>query len=200
MKSALLNTTPTLFAPNCLAGILYHDLGLQFRSPTINTMMLQTDFAKLVLDLDHYLEQKLIFFKHPDYECPCAYLDDIVIHFTHYDSEKIAEEKWEERKRRVDKENLFICLMERDGIEHETLQRLATVSARGLVVFTANDHLDIPYAVRIPKYSELNEVGNILSYSYLTGKREYEKYFDFVKWFNEANGASYDVRAFVKIH
>lgn len=65
MREALTNTTPTFLCPNCIGGILFHDLGLQFRSPTVNLMMLQTDFVKFVLNMEYYLTQKLVFFKHP---------------------------------------------------------------------------------------------------------------------------------------
>lgn len=199
MRRALTNHTPTLLCPNCLGGILFHDLRLQFRSPTVNTMMLQTDFAKFVLNFDYYLEQQLHFFKHPDYDCPCAYLDDITVHFTHYENEQMAEEKWEERKLRIDRENLFICLMERDGIDKHTIEKLGSIKTRGIVIFTATEYPDIPYTLYLPKYSGEAEVGNILSYSYITGKREYERYFDFVKWFNEAgNDSVYNIKPYVR--
>lgn len=72
MREALTNTTPTFLCPNCIGGILFHDLGLQFRSPTVNLMMFQTDFVKFVLNMDDYLAKELSFFKHPEYDFPCA--------------------------------------------------------------------------------------------------------------------------------
>ena len=75
---------------------------------------------------------------------------------------------------------------------------LQGIQARGLVVFTANSYPDIPYALQIPKYASEGEVGNILTRSYLDGSREYEKYFDFVKWFNEADGIPHAVSKFSK--
>ena len=79
----------------------------------------------------------------------------------------------------------------------EDILRLGSIHARGLVVFTANAYPDIPYALQIPKYAADGEVGNILAKSYWDDSHEYEKYFDFVKWFNEANG-EYDISPFVK--
>lgn len=199
MRAALENTSPTLLCPNCIGGILFHDLGLMFRSPTVNTMMLQTDFAKFVLDLNHYLSQELVFFNHPEYEFPCAKLDDIVIHFTHYHTEQEATQKWKERTKRINQDNLFIFLMERDGLTQDMIRRLGSVRARGLVIFTANSYPDVPYTLQIPKYQQEGEVGNVLALSYLSGNREYEAYFDFVKWFNESNySGNYDISNFVK--
>lgn len=198
MREALTNTTPTFLCPNCIGGILFHDLGLQFRSPTVNLMMLQTDFAKYVLDMEHYLAEELVFFKHTEYDCPCAHLGDITIHFTHYHTEEEAAQKWLQRSARIDRDNLFVFLEERDGLTREEMLRLGHIRARGLVIFTANDYPDIPYALQIPKYAPEGEVGNILAKSYWDDSREYERYFDFVKWFNEADGSGYAISDFCK--
>lgn len=198
MRQALINTNPTFLCPNCIGGILFHDLKLQFRSPTVNLMMYQTDFFKFVMDLDHYLGQELRFFRHSEYACPCAYLDDIVIHFTHYSSEESAKAKWLERVKRIDRDNLFIFIMERDGITGDCIRQLGNLSVRGIVAFTYNDYPDIPYAVKIDKYASDGEVGNVLRKNYLNDSHEYEQYFDFVKWFNNANGGNYDVTPYRK--
>lgn len=198
LRGALTNKTPTFLCPNCIGGIIFHELGLQFRSPTVNLMMYQTEFVKFVLDLDHYLEQELVFFQHPEYAFPCARLGDLTLHFTHYHSETEAAEKWLERSKRIDRENLFVFLMERDGLTREDILRLGALRVRGLVVFTANAYPDIPYALQIPKYASGHEVGNVLAKTYWNGRHEYEQYFDFVKWFNEANGGNYDISAFIK--
>lgn len=198
MRRALKAETPTFLCPNCIGGILFHDLGLQFRSPTVNTMMNQRDFVRFVLKLDHYLEQEPEFFEHPEYDFPCAKLDDITVHFTHYHTESEAAKKWKARTARIERENLFVFLIQRDGLTEEEIRSLSRIKARGLVVFTANAYPDIPYALQIPKYAPDGEVGNILEKSWLDGSREYEKYFDFVKWFNEANGGDFDIAPFKK--
>ncbi len=193
MRKKLTNKTPTFLCPNCIGGIMFHDLGLQFRSPTVNLMMLQTDFLKFVLDLDGYLSKELEFYKSDKYECPCAMLGDISIHFTHYSSEKEAQQKWKERSSRIARDNLFVFLTERDGITESEIRSLENIKARGLVVFTANEYKDLPYTVSISKYKNDGEVGNILQRSYINDSREYEKYFDFIKWFNESTENSKSV-------
>lgn len=197
MRKRLKNTSPSFLCPNCIGGILFHDLGLRFQSPTVNLMMTQTDFVRFLLHMDEYLGGSFEFFDHDTYECPCAYLSNtglerITIHFTHYDSSEEAERKWCERAKRIDKENLFVFLQERDGLTKDDILSLANLRVRGLVVFTAKRYDDIPYAIQIPDYEENGEVGNILRKSLLNGKREYEKHFDFVRWFNEADGWPYN--------
>ena len=196
MRKSLKNTDVTFLCPNCIGGILFHDLGIQFKSPTVNLMMTQVDFIKFILNMDYYLEQNFVFYDDSNYSCPCAKLDDIVVHFTHYADENIAVEKWSSRVLRMNKDNIFVFLTERDGITKEQIAMLRRLNVRGLVVFTSNNYPDIEYAVHIPKYEQQGEVGNILKKSIVNGKREYERYFDFVKWFNESTGESYDVTPF----
>lgn len=198
MRKALRNEDVTFLCPNCMGGLLFHDLGLQFKSPTVNLMIPQTDFAKFVLDMDKYLNTEFVFFKNEKSNFPCAKLDDITVYFTHYSSEEEAEKKWKERVSRINKDNMFVFLAERDGLTREDILKLRNLNVKGLLVFTANDYPDIEYTLQISKYKNDGMVGNILQKSHLTGKREYEKFFDFVKWFNEADGKNFDVSKYAK--
>lgn len=203
MRKALKNDNITFFTPNCIGGILFHDLGLRFCSPTVNLMMRSNDFVAFVNNLDAYLNGEFTEFKHEEYTCPCAHLSakgcrDIDIHFTHYKTFNEAVEKWNERAKRIDKDNTFIFVTERDGLTKEEIESLKNLDVKGIVAFTANDYPEIPYGVFIKKYAQSGEVGNILKKNYLTDAREYEKYFDFVKWFNNASGKKYDVTPFTK--
>lgn len=199
MRRQLVNTTASFLCPNCIGGILFHDLGLKFQSPTVNLMMFQQDFARYVLRLEHYQNQKLLFYKDPSYSCPCARLDDITIHFTHYATEAEAEQKWIERSKRLNIDNLFVFLEERDALTYEQMQLLGKLDLKGLVIFTANKYPDLPYCLYLPDYEKDGEVGNILEKNRLDDSRRYEKYFDFVKWFNEAAGSGYDITPFSRV-
>ncbi len=202
MQKQLNNKDITLLIPNCAGGHLFHDLRLQFKSPTINLMMYQDEFIIFCLNLDAYLSADLVFFNHEEYSFPCAKiivdgLPTIHIHFNHYSSETEAEEKWNERKKRINKNNMFVFAEERDGITKDDILKLSQLRVKGLVVFTCNNYSDIPYQVYIPKYHADGEVGNILIRHYWNDSKEYEKYFDFVKWFNEASGYPYDVSDYI---
>lgn len=196
MRKHLINHDMTLLCPNCMGGTLFHDLGLQFRSPTINLMMYQTDFLKFALDLDHYLNSDFKFFKSPDYDFPCAKLSDITIHFSHYASQEEALQTWNRRKARIDKQNMFVVCSERDGLTKADILRLGNeLKVRGLLVFTENDYPEIPYTLQIKK----DGVGSILQrVSFLTYEEKFERVFDFVSWFNQADGGNYDITPYIK--
>ena len=203
MRRALKNTNFTLLAPNCLAGILLHDLGLRFMTPTVNLMMTQTDFLQFTLHLREYIREELRFVDLPDENCPCAYLGgenlpSVTIIFTHYRTAEEAKAKWLDRITRINFDNIFVLLEERDGITEDDLHKLSLLNVRGVVAFTCNQYDAIPYTVYLEKYHSAGEVGNILKKNHLTGSREYEKYFDFIQWFNKADGKNYDVSEFVR--
>ena len=44
----------TIIAQNCIGGVIYSDLGLQFLSPTINMFIEDENFVKLVENLEYY--------------------------------------------------------------------------------------------------------------------------------------------------
>lgn len=200
MQRRLVNNDFSLICPNCLGGMLLHDLRLPFLSPTVNLMMRQREFVRFVLDMEYYLSQELRFYNDLNYVCPSAKLGEgdktITIYFTHYKNKNEAENCWYKRILRIRYDNLFVLAMEKDGMNKEDIIRLGTLNIRGLVVFTANYYPDIPYTCYIPKYQKDGVLGNILVGSYLNDKKEYERYFDFVKWFNEAHGGNYDCRPY----
>lgn len=199
MRAQMTNTTMTFLCPNCLGGILFHDLGLQFRSPTVNLMMEQQDFVRFVLHMDEYLAKDFEFFDHPEYSFPCAHLGDITVHFTHFKTKEDALAKWQARSARIDRSNMFIFALERDALTYEDIAALGNLSVRGIAVFTAHEYPNLPYTIYLPELSKDGRIeANVLQKSYKDDSRLYEKYFDFVRWFNEANGGNYDISPFVK--
>ena len=46
LRKRLKNHDFTLLAPTCIAGVMYHELGMPFLSPTINLWMYDKDFVK----------------------------------------------------------------------------------------------------------------------------------------------------------
>ncbi len=51
------NKTPTIISNNCIGGIIYHDLGLEFMSPTINLFFKNEDFFTFLNDIEYYINQ-----------------------------------------------------------------------------------------------------------------------------------------------
>ena len=82
----ILENPPSIICRHCWGGLLYHTLGLQFRSPFINMFIMEADFNKLAKNFNHYMQQELVFLKEGhdpilNHNYPIVKLDDITIYF-----------------------------------------------------------------------------------------------------------------------
>ena len=185
-QKLLKNTTFSLLCNNCNGGIISHDLGLQFRSPTINLFFYGDHFFRFCENLDYYLAQELVVCENPQHkpeiEYPVCLLDDLELHFLHYSSFSEAKEKWDSRTRRINKDNLFIMWSFYDFTDIELLQRFDKLPFQNKVAFTEKEFPEYPSAFCVRNYED--GLGVLTLFDGLNGKRKIDQ-FNYVKWFNE---------------
>lgn len=190
IRRRLKNHNFTILAPTCIAGVIYHELGEKFISPTINLWMYDKDFLKFVHNLKEYLAYDLRFVQGID-KTPTAYCGDILIHFNHYKSDEEAREKWEERKHRVNFDNLFIIMADQpDGgvITHEDMLSLKDIDCKGKIVLTIKKYDDMDYLVHLPKDPEKDCVNMYMfDKSPILGRYRWERVWNYVEWLNKGN-------------
>ena len=114
-------------------------------------------------------------------------LSDLEVHFMHYHSEQEAKEKWEARSLRLDFDNLFIMMTDKDGgkgAKYEDPQAFDNLPYR--------TKWSLPISL-IPSLNPLstlkalkneNEVGDLFTFSGWNGEKYYDQ-FDYVSWFNQ---------------
>lgn len=185
-RKRLTNKDITIFCSNCTGGIISHELGLPFLSPTVNLLISSKDFIRFLLNIENYLSKELVFIE-PEGMIPVAMLGDIKIHFTHYKSEEIASEKWSSRVKRINWSNTYIILNDRDGVTYEDLVSLKKVKCKNMLVFSSHDYADLPYVFYMPQFEGQKEVGYTLGHLPITNEYYFEKYFDYVGWLNSEN-------------
>lgn len=61
IRRRLKNDNFSILCSNCIGGVIYHRLGKQFLSPTINMWFCQGEFLKFVENLPEYLKEDLAF-------------------------------------------------------------------------------------------------------------------------------------------
>lgn len=120
------NSDFTLITRDCIGGVLYHQLGLKFLSPTINLFFTPQDFNYFCLHLKSYIDGRLEESLDDNLPYPVGVLyprigKTIKVYFMHYDSFEIAKAKWEERKKRINYDNLFVISSCCYSTEIETL-------------------------------------------------------------------------------
>lgn len=183
-RKRIRNKDFSILCSNCIGGIIYSKLGIKFMSPTVNLWIRQYDFIKLAQNPRFYLEQKLRFID-SEYSYPVAMLGDIRIHFNHSRSAEEAEEDWNRRKVRVNYNNLYVILYDRDNLCREQIESLRNVKCRRLIVLTeTNNYADISYVFHMKRTKKNRIDAPVFLDQDYWGLRTFEKQFDFVSWLN----------------
>lgn len=187
-RRKLNNRNFTIISSNCVGGVITHELGLKFNSPTINLFFYPKDYIKFVSNLKHYIfYSELIEENFNDVSYPVGRLDDILIHFVHYKNFDDAKKKWKQRCKRINWDNLFFIMVERDGCTKTELMNFEKLSYKNKVVFTAQKYHEIKSSYHIvgTKYSNF-EVIDLCLYKKLSVKRWIDD-FDYVRFLNQRN-------------
>ena len=171
----------SIICSNCIGGIIYHRLGKEFLSPTINMWFLQGDFLKFVENLPEYIEKDLVFID-SKYDYPVAKLGDIRLYFNHAKTEEEARHNWIKRKNRINYDNLFVIMYDRDGITQKDIKRLENIQCKNKVVLSDKHFPNIDYVVTMSPTERVNG-SQFLDEDWL-GRRTFEKKWDFVRWLN----------------
>ena len=174
---------------NCTGGILYHDLGLQFASPTVNMYMRAEDFIKFCENLEHYLSvDKMIECQDieivGDRKYPIAKLDDILLFLVHYKSVEEAQRKWNERKRRINYDKIVILNNDREGMTQQLMERFERLPYKKVMFVHKPTERDSHVFHYLPGYEDEDCVGIITDPIGLTGLRPIDQ-FDWVKFLNQ---------------
>lgn len=170
--------------------MLYHDLGLRFNSPTVNLYIPFPDYIKFCQNLEHYLSlpiDAMVEGPIAPEGCPTGILEDMRLVFAHYKSFDEARNKWYERAKRVDMNNLYIMLAQRDGCSADDVRAFDAVTYGHKLAFTAEPMQDVQCAAYVPEFVQEGEV-RVLTYyvSHFTGRRIMDAY-DCVNFLNEGH-------------
>ena len=188
-RKKLNNKEPSLLSSNCNGAFLLHDLGLEFRTPTVNLWMKPKDYIELLKHLEAYLKEPLQFDDRLEqqYGYPVGVLKDTVkIYFQHYKTRQEAQEKWEKRSARVDLQNLFIWFTDRDGCTYEDLKEFDALPYKNKVAFTHVSYPEFKSAFYIEGFEKEKEVGLIFDFKKDKFAVKYYDDFPYVEWFNGA--------------
>lgn len=190
-RTRLTNRDFTIICQNCIGGVIYHELGLPFLSPTINLWIDEKDFYRFAANLRHYLSQELRFVELNGEHTPVAYCDDIRIHFNHYHSAEEAAEKWYARCKRVNWDNIWLICSDRWSDDpnklpsEDDIRSFGNLDVKGRCVFAVKDYGGLDYIYHLRKDPEGDYI-----YPFMVDKYKWLPFwkwqfqFDYVKWLN----------------
>lgn len=186
LRNRLKNKNVSIIASNCIGSFLCHDLGIGFKSPTVNLFFESVDFIKFVENLEAYLEKELYFYGNAEQGYPIGKLDDLYVHFVHYVDFEECVKAWERRKSRIVRDNIFIIHTDRDGCTDNIIERFDKISYNK-ILFSHLPSEKYSFIKYIPGWESDECVGELYKYCDYKGNRFYEKYFDIVSWLNQSN-------------
>ncbi len=181
----LKNKTPSIISSNCNAGIIYHDMGLRFFSPTINLSFEMNDFVRMLQNLRWYMEQPVTPCEDNRFDFPVGKIGDIEIRFNHYKSFEEACNKWEERKKRIDWDNLYIMAIDGDNCSYESLKTFDSLPFVNKVVFTHRPYPEIKSSFYIHGFENDEGIGPVIYFKRQFFVRRYLDDFDYVAFLNK---------------
>lgn len=181
--AGLKNHTFSIISSNCNGGVITSELREQFRTPTINLFMSPADYLKFAVNLEYYLSLDVVEKTNSFKSFPVGTIGDVTLNFMHYHSFDEARKKWNERKKRVNFDDLFFMMAEKDGCTPEMVREFDSLPYKNKVIFTANEYPDCASAVCVAPDAKNGEAPIMTDYVSLT-HRIYDKYFDYVGWLN----------------
>ena len=187
-RARLQNKDFTLFASNCVGGVLYSELKLLFRSPTINLWIPPADFIKFCTNPHAYMSIPFEAIA-SDKPYPVAHCGDITLHLVHYASVQEAQEAWQRRAKRINWDNIFIMMSERDGCTEQDLKNFDALPNPHKVVFVHQLMPQIGSYIYLPgteiqeRENSFHKVVGLTAYNSWKATR-YIDLFDYVEFFN----------------
>ena len=180
------NKTITIISDNCLAGFFCNDMGIDFYTPFLNGSFTPSDYIKLLKNWDYYMAKPLEFIKDSNQTCPIAQIGDIRYRFTHYKTEKQARAIWSIGKKRMNLDNMFFILTEKQFCTEEVMREFDSLPYKNKVILTHKPYPEIKCAYYIRGFEEYDHC--LVVSDYVKGQifvRCYYDDFDYVKWFND---------------
>ncbi len=182
-RKKLKNNSPSILCDNCNAGIILHDLGLKFNSPTVNLYFEPDDYLRLISKPHKYLDTVPSEIE-SNKSFPVGMINDITAYFMHFDSFESAKEKWVSRSKRFDYSDYFVMMAEKNGCTYEHIARFDALPIAHKVIFTHKPYPEFGSAYYIKGFEDEGEVGVLSDWKPGFLKRRWLDDFDYVAFLN----------------
>lgn len=183
----------SIIAQICVGGVMYHMLGVQFQSPTIDLWLEGEDYMKLAENLEKYMRDLEPFPIMEDYKeegkapYPIIGVGDIKLYCMHYTSCEEAIEAWKRRRERVDFSRCMAIATEWDmGYDEDLITRfLALPYPKVLFAKSKREDKNTVFCDERAWNERAKTINVPLLTCYKHGyKRCFEEVFDVVDWIN----------------
>ncbi|CAN5431992.1 hypothetical protein BH11BAC3_BH11BAC3_06200 [soil metagenome] len=177
------NKDITILSNNCIGGIILNHLEQRFNSPTVNLYFNAPDFLKFLERVDYYLAKEITFSYQSKYEekimpYPIGTIEDIEMHFVHYESFEDAKDKWEKRSKRINHDNIFVIGSDIGHCTPELIDQFLSLPYKNKIFFSSKKHPS-KNVVFFKEYVNDKEVGDLIN-----ADNAWYFHFDTIGWLN----------------
>jgi len=152
----------TIFSNDCYGGEIYRIMQMPYNTPFVGLMLMGPCYLKFLSEPHKYLKSTFTFIEESKYDeinklrnlkgmYPIGLLNDIEVHFLHYETEQDAIEKWQRRATRINWNNLKIKFsIDKDYSDINSLNIFSKLNFRDKVSFSNNQYKDYSFNILIP--------------------------------------------------
>lgn len=178
---------PSIICNNCLGGVILHDLGLQFKTPTINLYFrTKEEFIFFVQNITEMQNLKMNEIICKEYNAPAGEMEykghSVVIIFQHYKDFQSGYEKWKMRMKRLDVNNLVV-LLETPDASPELLESFSKIDNKKALVSKPIEGAP-DYYVPLDIY-DVWHPGKVLEYKSIFSLERWIDDWDYISFLNE---------------
>lgn len=175
-----------------LGGVIYNSLGHRFLSPTINLYFDTEDYFRFLQNPRFYTSNDAIFheIRNTGEAWPVVGINDIKVHFMHYHDCTEAVNKWKERSKRINWNNIYVIFSEGGGCVYSDIAAFDKLNYANKVIFTHKEMTEIKSSVFLHKAQWIVGDGAVRLNYPLTGyinkisPLRYIDEFDYVEFIN----------------
>lgn len=160
----------SIISNSCLGGFIYHSLGMEYTSPTIYLACEGDMYLSFLENLEYYLAQEMkVSTKKHEYSKEIYYMssdvprgilgDEIEWGFYHHTDVELSVQKWNERKKRCNLEELVVLMVIYTEEQAKRFEQLPYKRKLGIY------HKDLQLK-SVVYCKEWNELENRLKYDY----------------------------------
>lgn len=194
-RKILMNKEFSLITSDCIGGCVAKDLKVRMNSPTRNFYFNADDYIKFCKNLDYYLalqpEPYVGKYSGRGSEYLMAALGDLKLFLVHYSSVDQCREEWIRRRERVNMNNMFFIMNDRNFCTEEDIKEFDQLPYKNKVCFTHKKYPQYKSTFYISGSEKDEYLKSLMNYVYPWWIKRYYDQFDFVSWLNEG-GCNWD--------
>lgn len=187
-RERLMNRSFSLISSDCTGGCWAKDLRVRMNSPTRNFYFNADDYIKFCSNLDYYLELEPLTYRGSysgeGSQYLMASLGDLKMFLVHYDSIEQARLAWLRRRERVNSENMFFIMNDRNLCTEREIEAFDALPYQNKVCFTHIPYRKYKSTFYIAGSETRACVKGVMNYVKPFCIKRYYDQFDFVDWIN----------------